>query len=171
MDAWWNYGHDFCFTLQRNTGEHNSSCFFSAKANKSYLSSARVWGQCSLIIHVLVWSTHSPGVRSLLRYPRFTTVLWRCSQHHRTLPWFCVCGQNVHTGQDFLCCLSQHALHVTDKAVHVALACRLVDDILVVVVAQAAAQLLVIHLGFVLALTPALGHLLDGSKQRWAQVR
>ena len=56
---------------------------------------------------------------------------------------------------------SQHALHVTDEAVDVALARRLVDDVLVVVVAQATAQLLVVHLRFVLALTPAFGHLRD----------
>ena len=51
--------------------------------------------------------------------------------------------------------VSQKALQVADEAVDVALACGLVDDVLVVVVAQAATQLLVVHLGLVLADAPA----------------
>lgn len=96
----------------------------------------------------------------LLWRPCFTAVV-RCRScwYPGTLPRLCVSGQNVQTGQDLLRCLSQHALHVTDKAVDVAFARRLVDDVLVVVVTQATAQLLVVHLGFVLALAPALGHL------------
>ena len=54
----------------------------------------------------------------------------------------------------------EHRLEVADKSVDVALARDLVDDVLVVVVAQAAAQLLVVHLGFVLAGAPAAGDLL-----------
>lgn len=76
-----------------------------------------------------------------------------------TLPRLSVGGRNIHTGQHLLGRLSQHSLHVTDEAVDVAFAGCLVDNVLMVVVAQASAQLLVVHLGFVLALAPALGHL------------
>lgn len=69
------------------------------------------------------------------------------------------CRWDVQAAQDLLRRLSQHALHVADEAVDVAFARRLVDDVLVVVVAQAAAQLLVVHLGLVLTLTPTFGHL------------
>jgi len=51
--------------------------------------------------------------------------------------------------------LTDDRRHVADEAVDVAPSRRLVDDVLVVVVAQAAAQLLVVHLGFVLARAPA----------------
>ena len=54
---------------------------------------------------------------------------------------------------------AKHALQVADKAVDVALASGLLDDVLVVVVPQAAGQLLVVHLGLVLAEPPATGHL------------
>lgn len=55
--------------------------------------------------------------------------------------------------------VSQQILQVADEAVDVTLARRLVDDVLVVVVAQASAQLLVVHLRLVLPLSPATGHL------------
>lgn len=84
-----------------------------------------------------------------------------CCRWTGTLPRLRVIWQNVEAGQDLLRCLSQHALHVAHEAVHVALARRLVDDVLVVVVTQATTQLLIVHLGFVLALAPALGHLQD----------
>lgn len=103
----------------------------------------------------------SAGNALLLRCPRFAAVVRR--RPGLTLPRLRVGGRNVHTGQHLLGRLTQHALHVADKAVDVAFAGRLVDDVLVVVVAQASAQLLVVHLGFVLALAPALGHL-QGSK-------
>lgn len=45
------------------------------------------------------------------------------------------------------------------KFVGVALAVHLSHDVLVVVVAQSAAQLVVVHVGLALALAPALGHL------------
>lgn len=77
-------------------------------------------------------------------------------------PRLCVCGWDAQAAQDLLRRLSQHALHVADEAVDVAFARRLVDDVFVVVVAQAAAQLLIVHLWLVLALTPALGHLQEG---------
>lgn len=44
------------------------------------------------------------------------------------------------------------------KLVGVALAVHFGHDVLVVVVAQGAAQLVIVHVGFALALTPALGH-------------
>lgn len=107
-------------------------------------------------------SAQSPGHRSLLWRPCVAAVLrCCCSRYPGTLPGLGVSGQNVQTGQDLLRRLSQHALNVTDEAVDVAFARCLVDDVLVVVVTQATAQLLVVHLGFVLALAPALGHLLD----------
>lgn len=103
-------------------------------------------------------------VFSLLRRPCFAAVLRR--RRGLTRPRLRGGGRNVHTGQHLLRRLSQHALHVADKAVDVALARRLVDDVLVVVVAQASTQLLVVHLGFVLALAPALGHLRGGRQKR-----
>lgn len=60
---------------------------------------------------------------------------------------------------EFLRREAQQVLQVAHEAVHVALARGLVDDVLVVVVAQAAAQLLVVHLGLVLPLAPPAGHL------------
>lgn len=55
--------------------------------------------------------------------------------------------------------VSQQAFQVTHKAVDVALAGRLVDDVFVVVVAQTATQLLVVHLGLVFPLAPSACHL------------
>lgn len=116
--------------------------------------------------------TKSPGTRSLLWRPCFTAVLWwRRRRYARALPGLCVRGQSVQTAQDLLRCLSQHALNVTHKAVDVAFARRLVDDVLVVVVTQATAQLLVVHLGFVLAPAPALGHLRDQQKPQRVQLK
>lgn len=53
----------------------------------------------------------------------------------------------------------QEALQVTHKAVHVAFTRCLVDDVFVIIVAEAAAQFLVIHLGFVFPFPPSPGHL------------
>lgn len=58
--------------------------------------------------------------------------------------------------------VAQQALQVADKTVDVAFPGRLVDDVLVVVVAQATAQLLVVHLGFVFPLAPSSRHLGEG---------
>lgn len=55
--------------------------------------------------------------------------------------------------------ISQQALQVADKAVDVAFASRLADDILVVVISQSTTQLLIVHLGFVLPPAPQQGHL------------
>lgn len=74
-------------------------------------------------------------------------------------------GRDVQAAQDLLGRLSQHALHVAHEAVDVAFARRLVDDVLVVVVAQAAAQLLVVHLRLVLTLAPTLGHLQNKTQE------
>lgn len=63
---------------------------------------------------------------------------------------------------ELLGCVAQQALQVADEAVDVAFPSRLVDDVLVVVVAQATAQLLVVHLGFVFPLAPSPGHLGEG---------
>ena len=50
---------------------------------------------------------------------------------------------------------AEQTVHVADEPIDVSLARRLVYDVLVVVVAHAAAQLLVVHLGLVLARAPA----------------
>jgi len=55
--------------------------------------------------------------------------------------------------------IPQEILEITDEAVDVSLAGGFVDDVLIVVVAQAATELLVVHLGLVLADAPASGHL------------
>jgi len=49
--------------------------------------------------------------------------------------------------------------HVAHEAIDVSTPGRLVNDVLVVVVAQTATQFLVVHLGFVLAHAPASRHL------------
>lgn len=50
-------------------------------------------------------------------------------------------------------------LQIAHESIHVALAGGLVDDVLVVVVTQTAAQFLVVHLWLVLANAPSTGHL------------
>lgn len=55
---------------------------------------------------------------------------------------------------------AEQRLNVTDELVHVAFALHLVNDVLVVVVAQTARQLFVVHLRLVLPLTPAPSNLL-----------
>ena len=65
----------------------------------------------------------------------------------------------VDHGMEFLWGVAKEGLEVADEPVDVALAGRLVDDVLVVVVAQAAAKLLVVHLGFVFPHAPSSSHL------------
>lgn len=67
---------------------------------------------------------------------------------------------DAQDGMQFLGGEPQQVLEVAHEAVHVALPRRLVDDVLVVVIAQAAAQLLVVHLGLVFPLSPPAGHLI-----------
>lgn len=55
---------------------------------------------------------------------------------------------------------AQHRFEIADESIDVALARDLVDDVLVVVVPQTAAQLLVVHLGFVLPCSPPSSDLL-----------
>ena len=62
-------------------------------------------------------------------------------------------------GEQLFGTAADQPIHVAHEAVDVSLAGRLVDDVLVVVVAHAAAQLLVVHLGLVLALAPASSNL------------
>lgn len=61
-----------------------------------------------------------------------------------------------------LCCVILVRLRdsLEVKFVGVALAVHLSHDVLVVVVAQGATQLVVVHVGLALALAPALGHLI-----------
>ena len=61
--------------------------------------------------------------------------------------------------EEVLRLVAQQGLQVADEPVHVPLARGLVDDILVVVVAQAPAQLFVVHLWLVLPHTPPSSHL------------
>lgn len=53
----------------------------------------------------------------------------------------------------------KHGLQVTHKSVHVAFAWHFMNDVLVIVVPKASAQLLIIHLWLVFAGTPPTGHL------------
>lgn len=62
-------------------------------------------------------------------------------------------------GKQFLRCVAENVLQVADETVDVPLPGCLVDDVLVVVIAQTSAQLLVVHLWFVLADAPSLGYL------------
>ena len=50
---------------------------------------------------------------------------------------------------------TQQRLQITHKAIHIALVGDFLDDILVIVVAEATAQLLVVHSGLALAVAPA----------------
>lgn len=52
-------------------------------------------------------------------------------------------------------------LQITDEAIDIAFARRLVYDVLIIVIAQTAAQFLVVHLGLVFAYAPATRHLSD----------
>lgn len=61
---------------------------------------------------------------------------------------------------------SQETLDVANKAVDVALAASLVDDVLVVIIAQPSTQFLVRHAGLVLAFAPAPGHLAGNERER-----
>lgn len=54
--------------------------------------------------------------------------------------------------------------HVADEAIDISTSGRFVDNVFVVVVAQTATQLLVVHLGLVLAHTPASRHLVGVAK-------
>lgn len=68
-------------------------------------------------------------------------------------------GLHAQDGVQFLGGEPQQVLQVAHEAVHVTLPRRLVDDVLVVVIAQAPAQLLVVHLGLVFPFSPPAGHL------------
>lgn len=57
--------------------------------------------------------------------------------------------------------ISQKALQVTYKAVDIALAGRLVNDVLVIVVSKSTAQLFIVHLRLVLPFPPTPGNLQD----------
>ena len=65
----------------------------------------------------------------------------------------------LHHGLHLLRPVPQHRLQVTDKSVNIALARRLQDDVLVVIISERAGQLLVVHLGLVLPNSPPPGHL------------
>lgn len=100
-------------------------------------------------------------------------VTWWCQTTHTHTHTSLSCVRlNVKHGVNLLCAVSQKAVQVADKAVDISLARRLVDYVLVVVVAQAAAQLLIVHLGLVLPLAPAPSHLEGRSEDgRWETVK
>lgn len=77
-----------------------------------------------------------------------------------SLPVLVLLGRQSIDGEQFLGRVAQKVLEVADETVDIPLSRRLVDDVLIVVVAQTAAQLLVVHLRFVLANAPSLGHLI-----------
>ena len=56
--------------------------------------------------------------------------------------------------------LPQQILEIANETVDVSFAGGFVDDVFVVVVAQPARQLFIVHFGFVLADAPATGHLI-----------
>lgn len=68
-------------------------------------------------------------------------------------------GLDVQHGVEFLGRVPEEALQITHKAVHIAFTRCLVDDVFVIIVAEAAAQFLIIHLGFVFPFSPSPGHL------------
>ena len=55
--------------------------------------------------------------------------------------------------------LTQNALHITHESVDVSLATSLLNDVLVIIVAQPSGQLLIVHLGLVFAKSPSAGNL------------
>ena len=62
-------------------------------------------------------------------------------------------------GEELLRGIPEQVLEVAHEPIHISFAGRLVDDVLVVVVAQTTAELLVVHLRFVFAHAPASCHL------------
>lgn len=87
------------------------------------------------------------------------------------IPWFscetttsetcsvvCV-GLNAQHDVQVFSRVAQEVLQVADKSVHVAFAGRLVDDVLVIIIAQTTTQLLVVHLWLVFSPSPASSHL------------
>ena len=70
----------------------------------------------------------------------------------------------VHHGMDLLCCKAEQSLEITHKSVHVTLASRLQNNILVVIISKTPRQLLVVHLGLVLPQPPPSCHLKMGQK-------
>ena len=68
-------------------------------------------------------------------------------------------GRNPDEVEKLFRLATEQRLEVADESVYVSLAGGLGDDVLVVVVAEAAGQLFVVHLWLVLALTPASGNL------------
>ena len=65
----------------------------------------------------------------------------------------------VHHGLHLLGPVAKHGLQITDKSVNISLARCLQDYVLVVVISERTRQLLVVHLGLVLAVAPPPGHL------------
>ncbi len=55
-------------------------------------------------------------------------------------------GLDIHLRVDLLCAHAEEAGEITDESIHIAFPGCLVNDVLVVVVAQATRQLLVVHL-------------------------
>ena len=84
---------------------------------------------------------------------------WSFARGRRSLVLLVPLRRHPAGGEQLVGRVAEQTLQVAHEAVHVALAGRLVDDVLVVVVAQTARQLLVVHLRLVLADAPAARHL------------
>ena len=86
---------------------------------------------------------------------RGITSIHRCVQPSLDLAWQWRSRRQPVDDEQLIGGAAEKAVHVADEAVDVSLAGRLVDDVLVIVVTHAAAELLVVHLRFVLSLAPA----------------
>ena len=81
--------------------------------------------------------------------------------HQRLFVLLCPLRDDPNQVEEVVRLVPEQGLQVADEPVHVALARRLVDDVLVVVVAQPSAQLLVVHLRLVLPSSPPSRNLRD----------
>ena len=66
----------------------------------------------------------------------------------------CALGDDPDPVEEMMWGLTNDALHVTHESVHVPLAPRLLDDVLVVIISQTTRQLLIIHFWLVLSKSP-----------------
>jgi hypothetical protein len=73
----------------------------------------------------------------------------------RSLVVFVFLRLNVTRLEELLGRVSQKAVQVAHEPVHVALARRLVDNVLVVIISESATQFLVVHFGLVFAVAPS----------------
>ena len=60
-------------------------------------------------------------------------------------------GNNAYQVEEVLGFVSKKTLKITHKSVHVSLAGRLMDNVLVVIISQTSGQLLIVHLWLIFA--------------------